>query len=62
MVTQAEEVANGGENRVGVVVWVLSYGRADGSPRIVEELILKPHGHVGDCIAVSFGKIRAGGE
>ncbi len=63
-VTQAEYVAHEGDHRMRLAVIVVGFGgrQADGSPRMVEELILKPHGHVGDCISVSFGKIRPGGE
>jgi hypothetical protein len=43
---------------------MVGFGRcqADGRPRIVEELILEPDGHVGDCISVSISKIRPRGE
>ena len=62
MVAQAEEVADGVEERVGVVVVRLGGGRADGGAGVVEELVLEPHGHVGDGLAVGVAQVGAGGE
>ncbi len=47
---------------LAVIVVGLDRRQADGNPRIVQELILEPHGHVGDCISVCFGEIRPSGE
>ena len=62
MVAQAEEVANGGEDGVGMVVMRLGDGRADGGAGAVEELVLEPHRHVGNGLAVGFAQVGVGGE
>ena len=62
MVAQAEEVANGGEDGVGMVVVRFGHGRADGGAGVVEELILEPHRHVGYGLAVGFAQVGVGGE
>src|SRR5271157_2291360 len=62
VVTQAEEVANGGEDRVGMVVMKFGDGRADGGTGVVEELILEPHCHVGNGLAVGFAQVGVRGE
>src|SRR5208337_92969 len=62
VVTQAEEVANGGEDGVGMVVMKFGDGRADGGAGVVEELILEPHRHVGNGLAVGFAQVGVGGE
>ena len=61
-VAQAEEVADGGEKRVGVVVVRFGDGRADGGAGVVEELVLEAHGHVSDGVAVGFVQLGATGE
>src|SRR4051812_45749817 len=62
VVAQAEEVADGVEDRMGLVVVGLVQGGADGGAGVVEELVLEPRGHVGDRLAVGLGEARAGGE
>ena len=62
VVAQAEEVANGGEDGVGMVVMRFGHGRADGGAGVVEELILEPHRHVGYGLAVGFAQVGVGGE
>ena len=49
-ITQAEEVAHGVEEAMGVVVvgvW-LGHDRADGRPGVVEELVLQTRGEMTD--------------
>jgi hypothetical protein len=63
-VSKAEYVAHERNYRVGLTVVMVGFSRrqANCSPRIVKELILEPHGHVGNCIAISFSKVRPSGE
>ena len=58
-VAQAEEVADGVEDRVGVVVVRLGGGRADGGAGVVEELVLEPHHRVRDRLAVGVAQVAA---
>ena len=62
MVAQAEEVADGGEDGVGMAVMRFGDGRADGGAGVVKELILEPHRHVGNGLAVGFAEVGVGGE
>ena len=62
MVAQAEEVADGGEDGVGVGVVGLGDGRADGGAGVVEELVLEAVGHVGDGFTVGGAQIGTIGE
>ena len=43
---------------------VVRFGRrrTDRRPRMVQELILEPHGHVGDCISVGLTKVGPGSK
>ncbi len=52
MIAQAEQVADGGEDGVGMVVMRFGDGRADGGAGVVEKLVLESHGHVGDGLTV----------
>ena len=63
-IAQAEEMAHGIQEAVRVFMVFMRLGddRADGRPGVVEELVLEPHGHVGNRGAIGIGKVGTGGE
>src|SRR3954447_5401615 len=61
-VRQAEEVAEGVEQGVGVLLGGCGGGRAERGPGGVQELGLEPPEAVRDRLAVGRGEVRAGLE
>jgi hypothetical protein len=63
-ITQAENVADEVKHWVGVAMVLGRFDdrRADGSPRIMQELVLQAHCHVGNRITVAVREVGPGGK